>query len=167
VSALGGALYSPGGATVGVSGEFDVLGRYGPIGLRLFGSAPLVPNRIRDAIGSADLSTRTAGLQAVWVPSVERHRWFAEVGVGSALVSLFLEGNARDGFAAHDDDLLTVAPIADARLGLRVTDALRLVAGTAVLVPLRSDRVRFAGEVVGRYGQVLVTAGLGIELAVH
>lgn len=167
VAALGLALYSPGGSSAGLGGELDVLGRYGAVGLRLSGATTLLPNRLSRSTGSATIRTRVIGLEAVWlVPSAGRGL-SGELGLGSGLVSTLLEGGANDGFVAHDDHLLTVAPIADARLRLPLFDELELVAAGMLLVPLRSDRIRFAGTTVGRYGQVLLSAGLGVELTLR
>jgi hypothetical protein len=161
------AQYSPGGMRMGVGAQFDVLWRRGWFGLRLVGSSLLVPHRIEAAEGRAEVVSRLGGLEAVLLHVGSAPGFGADVGMGMALSISHLRGTAADTYVAHDDDLITAAPIVDVRASYRVSQGLALVLGSSLAVPLRSDRIRFDGREVGRYGAVLATVGLGVETTIR
>lgn len=99
----------------------------------------------------------------------ERPRDFgidASLGLGVALFSTALRGSAASGYRAHDDQLLTAAPILDLRAGYVFNRSLALVVYTSVLTPLRSSSLRFADREAGRYGELVLNIGAGPRITV-
>lgn len=162
------ALYSPGGTSLGVGAQIDVDRRWSQLAVRLFAASALVPNELVSSEGSAQVTSRFLGLEAVLFSSeaLTPSDLQASVGLGVALVSNELRGRATRGYAAHDDWVLTAAPILELRVSYVVTDSVAIDLCSSVMTPLRASRLRFGEREAGRYGQLVATLGIGPRIAV-
>lgn len=157
------ALYSPGGAGIGAGGQVDILKRWGRLGARALGGTVLLPNAMSVPEGSIEVTARWGGLAGVLIVEGDR-RTSLEVGAGATIFASALHGKASGENMAADDHLLTAAPFGELRLRQRITPGFALDLGAMCLVPLKSSRLRVLGAEVGRFGQAVVTLGLGVEL---
>ena len=157
------ALYSPGGTTLGVGAEIDAAWRSSHFAGRLFASSVLLPNELFSSEGSAQVTSRFLGLEGVLLSSAGPISSGLEtsLGVGVALVSTELRGSAASGYQAHDDQLLTAAPILDLRASYIVNDSVAIALCSSLMTPLRSNSLRFADREAARYGQFVATFGIG------
>ncbi|MGC4086534.1 MAG: hypothetical protein QM756_01295 [Polyangiaceae bacterium] len=164
VSLLPIALFSPGGTSPGFGGELDLSRRFGFVGARLVGAMALLQNRLSVSEGSIDVSSGWGALEGFVILDHERSGTSFELAAGAALLDVNLRGSSSADAVGRDDELLTLAPLGDVRLRQRVTSGLALTLGSACLLPLRSTRLRVFEREVGRYGQALVTLGVGVDL---
>lgn len=162
------ALYSPGGTSLGVGAELDVAWRWSRFSARLFASSALLPNELTSTEGTTQVTSRFVGLEAV-VLSSERPLLSgleASLGVGAALVGTELRASAASGYRAHDDQLLTVAPLLDLRASYVVSRSVAIALCSSLLAPLRSSSLRFGDHEAGSYGRVIVSVGVGPQITV-
>jgi hypothetical protein len=161
------ALYSPGGTSPGYGVKLDVLQRWGTLGVRLAGSTLLVPNQRAEPEGTAEVTPWVVSLQAAWVSRRVHDDVGSELGAGIALVSTRLRATSNEAYLAHEDHLLTAAPVLDGRLHYALSETLALALGGALLFPFRSDRIQFGEREVAHHGRLLGTLGLGIAVTVR
>ncbi len=158
------ALYSPGGAGVSLGGQVDILKRWGRLGARVLGGSVFLPSGVSVPEGSIEATASWGGVAGVLIVGGDR-RTSLEVGLGATIFASALHGKANADNLGKDDHLLTVAPLGEFRLRQRVTPGFALSLDSAFFVPLRSSRLLVLDREVGRFGQVVMTLGLGVELA--
>lgn len=163
LSLLPMAVYSPGGTSIGMAGELDLLRRWRAIGARLLGASSFVHNSLYSAEGSIDVSAYLGGLEGVLLFETQLGTAL-ELGAGAALFGSSSRGNPSANNLGRSEQLLTVAPLADVRLRQRLSADWAFTLSSMCLVPLRSTRLRALEREVGRYGQAVFTLGLGVEL---
>jgi hypothetical protein len=164
------ALYSPGGAGPGAGGQIDVLLRWGRLGARALGGSTLLPATLSVPEGSFEVTASWGGLAGVLIVGSES-RLSLELGLGATLFASTLRKASTDN-VSQDDHVLTVAPFGDIRLRRRITPGFALSLGAALFAPRESSRLRVVdvstpgatATEVGRFGQVVMTLGLGAEL---
>jgi hypothetical protein len=167
-SVLPQVLYSPGGTGAGVGAEIDIAWRWRQLAARLFAASVLFPNELVSREGSVRVTSRFLGLQGV-VMSSERPNLSgvdASLGLGLGLLSTDLRASATSGYRAHDDQLLTIAPMLELRASYLVTNAVAIAVSSSLMLPLRSNSLRFADREAGRYGQFIAAFGVGPQIAV-
>jgi len=158
-------LLSPGGASAGAGAQFDFALRWSSVGTRVGYAQPFIPASIENGGNRAELSSRWLSIQMVW-NGPRTAVLEPSFGLGAALVRTMLHGVAAPTRIPSDDRLLTVAPVADARLGIYLAAHVQLLVGVGLLVPLRSDNVVFEGKSAGTYGRAFVAPTIGIEASV-
>ena len=158
-------LLSPGGASAGAGVQFDLALRWSSVGTRVGYAQPLLPALIEKNGNRGELSSRWLSIQMVW-NGPRTAVLEPSFGLGVALVRTTLHGVAAPTRIPSDDRLFTVAPVADARLGIYLAAHVQLLVGVGLLVPLRSDNVVFEGKSAGTYGSAFVAPTLGIEASV-
>ncbi len=162
------ATYSPGGTSVGAGAQVDIGWRWSRLAARLFAATALVPNELVSSAGSAQVTSRSVGLQAVLISTSgpTASGFEGNLGLGAALVSTELRAVAATGYRAHTDELLTVAPVLDLRANYVVNSSLSIALCSSLMTPLRSSSLRFAAQEVGRYGRVILSVGAGPRITV-
>ena len=163
ISLLPVVTFSPGGTEAGFGGQVDLLRRWGSFGARLLGATSLVNNHMSVPEGSIDVRMGWGGIEGVAILGSATSGISADLGLGVGLFSAALRGTANPDNISQDDHLLTVAPIFDLRARQRLAAGFALTLGGSCLVPLRSSRMRVLEIPVGRFGQAVVTLGLGVE----
>lgn len=159
------AAYSPGGTSLGLGGQVDVLRRWRRLGARLLGGTVLIPNRISVPAGSLEVTASWAGLEGVLILAGDRAT-SVEVGAGGSIFVSGLQGTGSAGNIGRGDHVVTFSPFADLRLRRRISPGFGLNVDSALLVPLQSSRLLAVGNEVGRYGRIVLTFGIGAELAI-
>ena len=162
LSAAPYALLSPGGASPGAGAQLDLAFAWSWVGTRFSYAQPIFQASIQRDISRADIASRWLAVEMLLEGSSAKPIR-PSLGVGAAMVLTTLHGVAPAPRGTNDDRLVTVAPIADGRLGFSLAPRLCGFAGLSVLVPFRSDNIVFEGNSAGTYGKVMATVMAGIE----
>jgi hypothetical protein len=157
---------SPGGAGPSLGASIALGVRASWIGAGLLAGTTVTPARLVRTIGTAELTTRWIGAEAVAMLPPGSSRWKPRGGLGIAAVVTGLHGIAVAPRPSKDDSVVTVAPTIHADLGYVLTRNVRVSLGAAGLVPLRYSTIVFAGEDVGTYGRMLLIGSLGVEAVI-
>jgi hypothetical protein len=126
----------------------------------------LTPARLVDTVGTAEMTTRWIGAEALALRPPGPSPWKPRAGVGIAAVFTGLHGIAVAPRSSRNDSLVAAAPTIQADLGYALTRNLRATVGASALFPLRYSTIVFAGQDVGTYGRVLVVGSLGVEAVI-
>ncbi len=160
------ALFSLGGATPGAGAQLDMTVRWSWVGTRLGYGQLVFPANFETSAGRAELVSRWFAIQIVGFGRTWARRITPRIAMGVAMVSTSLHGIANPPRVATDDNLFSVAPILDGRLGYKVAPHVQLTLSFSVMLPLRSDTVVFEGQTAGTYGTLLVAPAIGIEAGI-
>jgi hypothetical protein len=162
------AVYSPGGTSLGAGAELDAAWRWSRFAARLLVSSALLPNELTSIEGTAQIVSRTIGLEGVLLSSKQPLFSGFEVGLGLgvALVGTELRARAASGYQAQDDQLLTAAPLLDLRASYALSRFVAIAACSSILTPARANSLRFGDREAGRYGQLIVNVGVGAQITI-
>ncbi|WP_437296458.1 hypothetical protein [Sorangium sp. So ce426] len=127
----------------------------------------MIPAVASSASGPEGVATARVGLVGAGISGIVAppgSPWSFAVGAGASAVWMRLEGRPSESYEGSTEDILTVAPLLRAGLGVAITPRVRVRAdalcGVAILVPV----VEFAGRYVATWGVPLVAPSLGLEL---
>ncbi|WP_148313727.1 hypothetical protein [Sorangium cellulosum] len=158
-------LLSPGG--MGPWGLLSAAANYQPseeVGASVFALIPLLSSSASGPEGVATARVGLVGAAISGVVAPPGAPWRFAVGAGASAVWMRLEGRPSERYEGSTEDLLTVAPLLRAGLGVAITPRLRVradaICGVAILVPV----VEFAGRQVATWGVPLVAPSLDLEL---
>jgi hypothetical protein len=154
---------SPGGAgpAFGATVTFGVRASW--LGVAVVAGSDLTPARLVGAIGTAEMTTRWVGAEALALRPPGPSPWKPRGGVGVVALATALHGIAVAPRPSMNDSLITAAPMAHADLGYALTPNLHVTLCAAGLVPLRFSTIVFDGQDVGTYGRWIFVGSLGLE----
>jgi hypothetical protein len=160
------AAYSPGGAMPAFGATAALGVRMGWFGAGIAAGTTLTPARLVGTIGTAEMTTRWIGGEALVLRPPGPSPWKPRAGVGLAAVFTGLHGIAVAPRPSRNDSLVAAAPTIHADLGYAFVRNLRATLGATALVPLRFNTIVFAGQDVGTYGRLILVGSLGVEVVV-
>ncbi len=159
------ASLGPGGLPPAVEGALaaraDLLG---PWSVALFATVPLVPQTLEAPEGRARVSTFVAGaaLDGAWLGG----RVAAlSSGFGAGLSATGMSGEPNAGYQGADDTVLAGMPFVRSAASLVLTPTLRLVARVSAGVTVPRVRVYFGDREAATWGGPVLSASLGLEVA--
>lgn len=130
--------------------------------IEAFATWPLASTRIDGVEGTADVSSRTVGLEAGWSKHVGAFEWGLGAGVGVAWLTT--QGRDNASYVGQRTTLIAPAAVMQCLTTVRASRALRLRLDLKVGATLRSSVVRFGERDVARWGQPFALLSLGPEL---
>jgi hypothetical protein len=161
----GAGMWSEGGSTAVPAFSLALTWRaWRWFACRGWGATALVPATLSAEEGSAAFTLRWVEIDAMAVTPPSIGRWRGSVGVGLGLHAVSMEGRATEPYWGSDKTLWSLAPTVSASAGYVVTGPVRVVLSAWGASMLRFSRAQFAGRDVGRYGALIVGAGLGMEV---
>jgi hypothetical protein len=89
------------------------------------------------------------------------------LGAGMAIVSTRLRGTTEQPYQAHEDRLLTLAPLLELRTSQPLSETFAISFSTMAMTPLRSDSLRFAEREVGTHGVLFLSFGVGLQATLN
>jgi hypothetical protein len=164
LSADSSFLWSPGGTSASAGVAASLCWKSSWLGARLSGGSMLAPATITRIEGAGEVTTRWLGLDATLQPRRMNMRWRPRAGLGFAAVAADLRGVSDGLLPTSSYTLFTFAPKATADLGLAVHPHVRINLSVSYLRPLRSVDLVFVGNRVGRFGQDIFLANLGLDI---
>ena len=135
--------------------------------MRLLGASLLLPNQLSGPEGVIEAVPRWVALEGWWLQLRPRTGFSTGVGGGVSVVSTELRATAEPGLTAHRDSVLTVAPLAELGGEYVFDDSFSIGLQVAGLFRLRAARLHIDERRIGQFGRVLLTAGLGLRVALR
>jgi hypothetical protein len=164
LSADSSFLWSPGGTSASAGVAASLAWKPTWVGARLFGGSMLAPATITRPEGTGEVTMRWLGLDAIVQPRRMRMRWRPRAGLGFAALATDLRGVAVSPIPTSAQTVFTFSPTATVDLGLAVHPHVRIDLSVAYLRPLRRVDLVFAGTQVGKFGQDILLANLGLDV---